>query len=110
MTIQLPRSIDRYFSAQNAHDVDAMAACFAHDATAFDEGKNYVGRNAIRDWKAATVVKLNVATAPFQVREDGGRTTVTATVSGNFPASPVNLTFVFGLSGDTLIKTLEIHP
>lgn len=45
MTIQLPRSIDRYFAAQNAHDVDAMAACFAHDATVF-AGQPEAGKTA----------------------------------------------------------------
>ena len=109
MTIKLPRPIDRYFAAQNAHDVDAMVACFAPDAKVRDEGKDHVGRNAIRDWKIATVVKLDVTTAPFEVHEDGGRTAVRSTVSGSFPGSPVDLAFFFGLSDDGLIETLEIR-
>lgn len=110
MTIKLPHPIDRYFAAQNAHDADAMVGCFAPDAKVRDEGKDYVGRDAIRVWKVATVVKLGVATAPFDVREDGGRPVVVAKVSGNFPGSPVDLTFFFGVSDDGLIETLEIHP
>ena len=109
MTIKLPHPIDRYFTAQNAHDVDAMVACFAPDAQVRDEGEDHVGRDAIRDWKSEAVVKLAVSVAPFEVRKDHGQAIVTATVSGNFPGSPVDLTFFFGLS-DGLIETLEIRP
>lgn len=109
MTIRLPHPIDRYFAAQNAHDVDAMVACFAPGAKVRDEGNNHVGRDAIRDWKSEAVVKLGVSVAPFEVRKDSGPTIVTATVSGQFPGSPVDLTFFFDLS-DGLIETLEIRP
>ena len=38
MSLDLPSILDRYFAAQNAHDIEAMVACFAPDAAVRDEG------------------------------------------------------------------------
>ncbi len=51
MNRDLPGILDRYFKAQNAHDIDAMVACFAPDAVVRDEGHDIVGTDAIRAWK-----------------------------------------------------------
>jgi hypothetical protein len=51
MSLDLPKTIGRYFGAQNAHDIDAIVACFASDAHVRDEGHAYLGSNAIRVWK-----------------------------------------------------------
>src|ERR1051326_1810308 len=47
----LPDILDRYFTAQNAHDIEAMVACFAPDAVVRDEGRDIVGTQAMRAWK-----------------------------------------------------------
>src|SRR5262245_22625034 len=38
VSLDLPIILRRYFEAQNAHDVEAMVACFAPDAAVRDEG------------------------------------------------------------------------
>jgi hypothetical protein len=48
MKPDLPDILERYCAAQNDHDIDAMVACFAPDATVWDEGRVSVGTDAIR--------------------------------------------------------------
>lgn len=107
MAADLPDILKRYYAAQNAHDVEAMVACFAPDAHVHDEGRDHRGRAAIRGWKRETSAKYRVAVEPLRVTEHGGRTLVVARVSGTFPGSPAELTYAFTFCGG-LIGTLGI--
>jgi ketosteroid isomerase-like protein len=49
MNIKLPRSIETYFRAANAHDSRSIADCFTEDAVVHDEGKDYHGLAAIKE-------------------------------------------------------------
>ena len=109
MTLTLPKTLDRYIAAQNAHDVDGMVACFAPDARVRDEGRDYSGHDEIREWKRETIAKYGISIEPLSQKEDGETATVVARVTGNFPGSPANLTYNFGIGQDGLIKTLNIH-
>lgn len=71
MTNDLTDNLNRYFAAQNDQDVDAMAAAFATNAEVLDEGHTYVGREAIREWKAATSAKYGVTIQPLSVAASG---------------------------------------
>jgi uncharacterized protein (TIGR02246 family) len=106
--MNLPGILDRYFAAQNAHDIDALVACFAPDAAVRDEGHDHVGTDAIRAWKVQTSAKYRVTVKPIECRHEGDRTIVVATVSGNFPGSPANLTYRFGLTPDWRIAALQV--
>lgn len=106
MPITLPAPIAAYFVADR-HDAEAVAACFCEDATVLDEGKTWIGREAIRDWKAAASGKFSYTVEPFAVAEDKDCVIVTGHVSGDFPGSPVDLRYAFTLEGD-LIAGLEI--
>jgi hypothetical protein len=108
VTATLPTTISRYFAAQNAHDVDALVACFASNAVVHDEGADIVGTDAIRAWKEESSKKYRVTVEPLESREEGNRTVVVARVTGTFPGSPANLTYHFGIIEDGLIGTLEI--
>src|SRR6202040_3271137 len=57
MKPDLPEILDRYFAAQNCHDIDAMVACFASNAAVRDEAHDIVGTSAIRAWKKETSAK-----------------------------------------------------
>ena len=54
--INLPAPISDYFAA-DAKNAEAVAQCFTDDAVVRDEGKTYVGREAIRAWKAEASAK-----------------------------------------------------
>ena len=107
--LDLPEPLDRYFAAQNAHEVEAMVACFAQDARVRDEAQDYRGQDDVRRWKEYTVAKYGISIEPLELRNEDGLTIVTARVAGNFPGSPANLTYSFGISNDGLIRTLAIH-
>ena len=109
MSPELPDTLRRYFAAQNRHDVEAMAECFAPDAGVRDEGHTYIGREAIRRWKVETIAKYGIRIEPLTATDQAGTLTVTARVTGNFPGSPADLMYDFALDGSGLIGRLAIH-
>jgi hypothetical protein len=109
MKPDLPEVLDRYFAAQNHHDIDAMVACFASEAAVRDEGRDIVGTDAIRAWKKKTSAKYRITAEPIECRIEGDRTVVVVKVSGTFDGSPANLTYRFGFSGDGRIGALLIR-
>jgi hypothetical protein len=114
MTSTLPTIISEYLTAADRGDVDAIVACFANDATVFDEDQEWHGQAGIRQWRT------NVATAyeyTVEVRRtislgaiDGvERHDVYTHLEGNFPGGTVDLRNRFGLR-DGRITLLEIVP
>jgi hypothetical protein len=108
MSLDLPHILHRYFGAQNAHDIDALVACFAPDAIVRDEGHTHVGTEAVRAWKQETSAKYRITATPIESRVEGDRTVVVVRVAGTFKASPANLTYRFGLSPEGRIGALEV--
>jgi hypothetical protein len=108
MTITLPEPIAAYVAADNAGDDTALAACFATDAEVRDEGRTIRGVDAILAWKAESKRKYQYTVEPLAVAEAEGGAVLTGRVSGQFPGSPVDLRYVFGLKGNR-IASLEIH-
>jgi hypothetical protein len=109
MTIDLPSILQKYFQAQNTHDIEALVACFAPDASVRDEGRDIIGADAIRAWKVETSAKYRITIEPLESRSEAGKTIVVAKVSGTFPGSPANLTYHFGLSADDRIRSLKVR-
>jgi hypothetical protein len=108
MTLDLPKPIAAYFTADKG-DSDAVSRCFMETAVVHDEGHTYRGRAAIRQWKADASTKYQYTSEPFACELKDGKFVVTSRLTGNFPGSPVNLRFFFGLDGDK-IASLEIIP
>ncbi len=48
----IPDVIRRYLEAHDRSDVDAALSSFAAGARVFDDGHEYLGLDAIRDWLA----------------------------------------------------------
>jgi len=105
----LPTILDRYFEAQNAHDIDAMVACFAPHAAVRDEGRDITGNEAVRAWKQETSAKYRITAQPIESRAEADRLIVIVKVSGTFPGSPANLTYRFVFSADDRISSLEVR-
>jgi len=93
MSMELPKPIAAYFAATNTHDIDAMLVPFAETATVKDEGQQRDGLAAIREWMDGTVRKYGFTVVVIGAADEGGRTVVTARVSGSFPGSPVQLRY-----------------
>ncbi len=109
MTIKLPNAIADYFSADKKANAKAVSECFTPDATVFDEGNTYAGRDAIRQWIANAYTQYTYKIEPFDISEKDGRTVVSSHLVGDFPGSPVDLRYFFVLKGDRIAE-LEIIP
>lgn len=108
MKLDLPKPIAAYFSADTG-DSEAVSQCFTEDAVVKDEGHTYQGRAAIKKWKADASTKYQYTSEPFACERKDEKVVVTSRLTGNFPGSPVNLRFFFGLEGNR-IASLEIIP
>lgn len=104
--MNLPAPIRTYFSARE-QDAAAFAAAFAPDAVVRDEGESHRGPEEITRWWRAARAKYRHTAEPLDMTTADGKMLVRARVSGDFPGSPVVLTFRFGLAGDR-ISDLEI--
>lgn len=104
ISLDLPAPIASYFEASNQRNIDAKLAPFDDNARVTDEGKEYIGRSAIRSWiedadrKFRYTIDLREATAT----KDGA--VVSAMLTGNFPGSPVMLNFTFELAGSKIAR------
>lgn len=107
MTVKLPKPIEDYFAADKTGSPDAIAATFTENGTVTDKGKIHKGRDAIRAWMADEAQQYSYTVEPFLIINDNGKTQVTAHAVGDFPGSPVDLRFIFALSGDKVTE-LEI--
>jgi len=108
MAINLPKPIDAYFAADSG-DSEAIARCFTDNAIVKDEGHTHTGLAAIKQWKTDSSKKYTYTSEPFACEDKDGKTLVTSRVTGNFPGSPVDLRYLFGLEGNK-IASLEILP
>jgi hypothetical protein len=108
MSVHLPKAIELFMSSENAHDADALAECFAPDATVRDEGRTRAGLTEIAAWRRETTEKYHHTVEPAAVAERDGKTIVATKLSGDFPGSPIKLDFVFQLK-DGKISSLEIQ-
>ena len=109
MAISLPPGVARFIDASNARDLDAAIDCFAEDAVVEDEGRTHRGIAEVRAWKQATEERFRYTIVPTGLEERDGRSLVRGILAGNFPGSPVELTYDFRLVDDT-IESLRIHP
>jgi hypothetical protein len=108
MAVHLPKAIELYMRSENADDTDAVAACFAPDATVKDEGRTRAGLRDIAAWRREAAEKYQHTVEPVAIAERDGKVIVATKVSGNFPGSPVTLDYVFRLK-DGRISSLEIQ-
>jgi hypothetical protein len=104
MATKLHSTLEGYFAATNRHDVDGMIAAFADDAVVKDEGHEHRGVSAIRGWMNETIRKYNFRAEPTSAVPSNNETAVTVTVSGNFPGSPITLTYWFALGGEKIAR------
>lgn len=105
-TLILPDPIAAYFAADQ-HNPDAVARCFTTQAVVKDEGRAYMGLDAIKAWKATAQARYSYTSKPFVIEQEDQVHVVTSRVTGNFPGSPVDLWYRFRLERG-LIASLEI--
>jgi hypothetical protein len=106
----LPDVVRRYLEAQDRRDTDAALAAFAPDAHVFDDGQDYRGLDAIRDWLTKASTQFSYTRTFLDARsERPNRWLVSNRLEGNFPGGVVDLRYMFTLV-DGLIADLAIEP
>ena len=108
MDLKLPKIINEYINATNAHNVTAILGCFAATATVRDENQTVSGKKAIKDWILRTIEKYDFRLEPLQMRQDEDEIALLARVSGTFPGSPVTLNYQFKIKNGK-ISSLSIQ-
>ena len=107
-TVVLPEPLRRYVEAQNRHDSEAMVTCFAPDALVHDEGRDYIGTDAIRTWNREASAKYRITLEPLACRVEGDLIVLVARISGTFDGSPITLDHRFRMAPDGRIANLDI--
>ena len=101
--MKLHPSIQAYFDAHGTTPLDA----FAPDAVVADEGHRHIGHAAIDAWWRDVTAKYQSVAEPLEVNTNDDTHEVRAKVTGQFPGSPITLTFAFRMQ-DERIAALEI--
>ena len=99
--------IHRYFSLTPEADVNAYIAQFTEDAIVEDEGVQRKGIDAIRAWRTQVP---RVAYTIHDIFSTGTGDYAHVDIAGDFPGSPVRLTFHFEFTPDDHIAALHIRP
>ncbi len=106
--MNLPNVLVDLIKAQNSFDSVAYAKCFSETAVVYDEGKTHKGRKEIELWIADANARYEATMQPVGFEEKGGAESILkAETSGNFPGSPVVLSYHLTIA-DGLIQSLKI--
>ncbi|WBQ04000.1 nuclear transport factor 2 family protein [Kribbella sp. CA-293567] len=104
MSIILPKAIENFVAAANAHDTEALLAVFSDPATVFDDGKTYTSGAEIREWIQSHLIEPKIVTTPISFENNR----LVASGAGQFPGSPLTFAFTFATKDD-LITDLSIE-
>jgi hypothetical protein len=104
-SLTLPEPIAAYFAAE--HKPEALARCFTAQAVMKDDGHTYAGVDAIKAFIAEASARYSATSMPFALEREDDFQIVRAKVTGNFPGSPIDLSYRFRLERG-LIASLEI--
>ena len=103
--ITLPKAIEDFVAATNAHDVIALEKAFAPGATIVDDGRTFATETELREFFQLHLVDPKIVLTPTSY-EDGR---LVASGDGDFPGGPLSFAFTFGINDDA-ITDLVIEP
>jgi ketosteroid isomerase-like protein len=106
--MDMPDIVNMYFDADSRNDADALSETFAAEAVVEDEGARHQGVVAILKWWVAAKQAAQYVAEPLESTADGDKALVRAKVSGQFPGSPVTLTYSFTIKDGKVVR-LEIR-
>ena len=101
----LPKAVENFIAATNAHDPNALAAVFSDGATVRDDGKTHTGEAEIREWIQGHLIDPKIVITPTSFADDR----LVAAGDGDFPGGPLTFAFVFGIK-DEQVTDLAIDP
>ena len=105
--MNLPKVVADLVETQNSFDSVAYANCFSETAVVFDEGKTHNGRKEIERWIADSNERYKATIKPVAFEENENESLLIAETSGNFPGSPIVLSYHMEIV-DGLIQSLKV--
>ena len=103
--MDIPKVLTELVKAQDNFDSTSYADCFTETAVVVDEGKTYNGKNEIKSWIEKANKEYQITMKPIEYSET--TEILKAEVSGNFPGSPVILSYNLNFKNE-LIQSLRI--
>jgi len=105
--IVLPESVKLFYEADAENLSSIIQKSFTSDATVKDENLIYSGHLEINKWLSEAIAKYKFRAEPIQILETNDHFSVLTQVSGDFPNSPIEITYQFDLNNNR-ITSLEI--
>jgi hypothetical protein len=84
MTTQLPTPAESYIRATNSHNAAAFHGLFADNALVDDNGREFRGLDAIKEWSNREIFAAQVTLEVIDIADREGETVITTKVDGNF--------------------------
>ncbi len=104
--MQLPKPVETYIRAINAHNADALQSSFTQDAVVKDVGREFRGTAAIKEWANREIFAVHVTLEVMDVTERDGQTIVTVKIDGTFDRTglpdPLLMDHCFTVAGDKI--------
>lgn len=82
--MKMPQPIADFIQATNAHNTDKFLATLTDTAVISDEGHDYRGIAAIKEWSDEKLIGAKVTLEPIKTVNQDGNIIVTAKIDGNF--------------------------
>ena len=104
--LQIRRPIVAFIKAINDHSTEEFLATLTESAVITDEGQDYRGIAAIKEWSDEKCIGAKVTLKVINVIDRNGKTIVTAAVDGNFDKTglpdPLYMDFHFIVDGEKI--------
>ncbi|AJT66497.1 nuclear transport factor 2 family protein [Streptomyces chattanoogensis] len=101
-TLPLPAPVESALRAANSDDVEGFLALFTEDGVVTDWGREFRGRDGIREWCKAEFIGRKVTLEPMAVWREGHKATVSLRVGGSSDTGPSDIAFT--LEGDRIAR------
>jgi hypothetical protein len=113
MTTVLPPPIQRYLTACNTFDLEALSGCFAPDALVNDIRREFRGLASIRGFLEREIIGDRVTMEVSEGREHYGDFILDAKMDGDYDKAnlpnPLILTHYFSIRDDRIVQLIIIH-
>lgn len=111
-SFQLPKTIETHFHATNTDDPGLLLSIFAEDAVVFDAGKEYHGKQAIKEWSDIDYFSVHLRLEVINAVQDAKEVVVTAKCDGDYNKAglpdPLYLDFHFTIEEDKVTRLRNV--
>ena len=107
---ELPATARGFVDGWQAGEADTVAALFADDAVATDQGETFRGKTEIRRWIDESIHLFTTTLTFLGAREVDGMVGASYRLEGDFPGGVAELEYQFHLDEEGKIVKLDFAP